>query len=344
MSDDNISDSSSDDKINIIEPSSKRPRKDEQNLYDIDQEYYDNLFDREYIFLKPKIRTLDDLIELGKCYNDKNDYNIDMRLLNKIVPALQDLNNMIGMEKVKNDIIDHVIYYILNLEYKNNDYLHTIIDGPPGVGKTELAKILGKIYLGLGFLRNNIFKKVSRSDMVAKYVGQTALKTQDLINSCKGGVMFIDEAYSLGNEHSDSFSKEAIDTLNLNLSDLKSDFICIVAGYSRDLDKYFFSTNSGLKSRFSIRFQIDPYSYKELYKIFKNIVFKNGWSLCDNVNNKFFRTHYDKFKAYGRDMDRLFMCCKRTHARRYINNPESIKKCITNEDMENGIRFFIINN
>jgi len=92
--------------------------------------------------------------------------------------------------------------------------MHAVIYGPPGTGKTEVAKIMGKIFSNLGILKNNVFKKVTRDDLVAGYLGQTAMKTKDVIKSCIGGVLFIDEAYALGNsEKRDSFAKESIDTI-----------------------------------------------------------------------------------------------------------------------------------
>ena len=109
---------------------------------------------------------------------------------------------------------------------------------------TTLAQIVGELYSNLDILSgDNIFKKVTRDDFVAGYVGQTAIKTKSLLNSCKGGVLFIDEIYSFGSQYkeSDSFSKEAIDTLNEYLSANKDDFCCIVAGYEKEVKECFFS-------------------------------------------------------------------------------------------------------
>lgn len=299
---------------------------------------------KEFITLKPEIKTLEDLINLGKEYDETKDYNIDMFLLNKLVPSLEELNNMIGMNKVKKDIIDHIIYYIQKLDDKNKDMLHTVIEGPPGVGKTELAKIIGKIYLAMGVLKRSLFKKVSRSDMVAKYLGQTAIKTQDLIDSCRGGVMFIDEVYSLGNnDKGDSFSKEAIDTLTHNLTDLKNEFICIVAGYPREIDECFFAYNPGLNSRFPIRLQIDPYTPKQLCLIFKKIVKENEWSIDEEIKNDFFKKNYSEFKSHGRDMEQLFTHCKRAHSRRIFTEENPTKKLLTSNDLENGYKLFLVN-
>lgn len=291
-----------------------------------------------------QINNINDLIKLGKSYDPTKLYNINLKILNDLVIPLEELNNMIGMKQVKMDIVEHILFYIQNLDDKNTDFLHTVIQGPPGCGKTELGKILAKIYLAMGILKNNIFKKVSRSDMVAKYLGQTAIKTQDLIESCQGGVMFIDEVYSLGNKLTyDSFSKEAIDTLNLKLTELKNNFICIVAGYPREIEDCFFSYNSGLKSRFHIKFSIDPYTPKELFNIFKKIVTESGWVLASDIDFSFFKKNYENFKYYGRDMENLFSKCKRTHSRRLFTKSNVIKKIINLEDLQSGFRSFQLN-
>jgi Holliday junction resolvasome RuvABC ATP-dependent DNA helicase subunit len=113
-----------------------------------------------------------------------------------------DLQNMIGMKSIKENIVDQILYFVQdlhNISPDNGDYLHTVICGPPGTGKTEVAKIMGKIFSNLGILKNNVFKKVTRDDLVAGFLGQTAIKTKDVIKECLGGVLFIDEAYALGN-------------------------------------------------------------------------------------------------------------------------------------------------
>jgi SpoVK/Ycf46/Vps4 family AAA+-type ATPase len=251
---------------------------------------------------------------------------------------------MIGMKRVKIDIVDHILFNLQKLDDKNRDMLHTVIEGPPGVGKTELGKILGKVYLAMGILKNDTFKKVSRCDMVAKYLGQTAIKTEDLINSCRGGVMFIDEVYSLGNKYLfDSFSKEAIDTLNQKLSELKNEFICIVAGYPREISECFFSYNQGLNSRFPIRFTIDPYTPKELLKIFNKVVKEAGWNLDSNIKSSFFKKNYKNFKYYGRDIENFFTKCKRAHSKRLFIDPGAQKKLLTLNDITMGFKNFELN-
>jgi len=298
---------------------------------------------REFIRIEKKINSLNDLLELAKSYDSTKDYNLDLVTLSTMVKPLEELNNMIGMRKVKRDMVEHILFYLQKLDDKNNDMLHTVIEGPPGVGKTELGKILGKIYLAMGILKKNTFKKVSRPDMVAKYLGQTAIKTEELIEACMGGVMFIDEVYSLGNrEMRDSFSKEAIDTLNLKLTEHKNEFICIVAGYPREIEECFFSYNPGLKSRFPIKFSIEPYTPKELLRIFTKIVNDNNWKLDEKITSLFFKKHYDEFKYYGRDMENLFTKSKRTHSMRLVQNSNAVKKIINLEDLEKAFENFML--
>ena len=141
------------------------------------------------------------------------------------------------------------------------DMMHAVITGSPGCGKTTFIEILAKIYVKMGILKKGHIVKVRRDQLIGKYLGHTAVQTQERITEATGGILLIDEAYSLGNpEGRDSFAKECIDTLNQALSEKKKDFICIIAGYKDALDSSFFAYNEGLRRRFPFRYDIAKYS------------------------------------------------------------------------------------
>ena len=152
------------------------------------------------------------------------------------------------------------------------------IKGPPGVGKTQISHIIAKIYKGLGFLKKDKVISVKRDDLIAGYLGQTAIKTKKKLEEALGGVLLIDEAYSLGDDgDKDSFSKEAVDLLTSYLSEHGHEFICIVAGYKEALEKRFFSINEGLAIRYTIHYDIKPYSGEDLRKIFFKVINDGDW-------------------------------------------------------------------
>jgi len=264
---------------------------------------------------------------------------------------------MIGMKKLKQDICDQLIYFIQNLNNNstnsstnsstnNNDYLHTIIYGPPGCGKTEIAKIIGELYSNIGILKKNTFKKVTRSDLIAGYLGQTSLKTRDVINEAIGGVLFIDEAYSLGsgtNENRDSFSKECIDTLCESLSFHKDELMVIIAGYENELNDCFFSVNRGLISRFNWIFKIDNYNASELKQIFEKKVLENNWCFSDDfsININWYETNIIHFNYFGRSIEVFFSKIKIAHSRRVFCLSENLKKKINNNDFYKGFDLFL---
>lgn len=223
------------------------------------------------------------------------------------------------------------------------DFKHTVIYGPPGTGKTEVAKILGNIYSKIGVLKNNIFKKVSKNDLVGQYLGHTAIKTRNVINQCLGGVLFIDEAYSLGSKDVDIFSKECIDILCEALSSHKNDLMVIIAGYEKELEENFFSVNQGLNSRFIWRYNIEKYSAKELMEIFIKKVNDASWSFKTPCNEKWFESKKEYFTNYGRDMENLFLSIKIVHSRRVFGKPVNERKIINNEDLEQGFKKFCEN-
>ena len=325
-----------------------------------------------------EINSIGDLINLCNDYKlaENVEYNIDMKSLHKINDDLVELNSMIGMKTLKENIVDQLLFYLQNLHiYKDitkgnkrtnvetGDFLHTVIYGSPGTGKTEVAKIIGRIYANLGVIKSkpallsdkkklassapssrSRFKKVTRSDLISGYLGQTALKTKDVIKDSLGGVLFIDEAYALGNtEKRDSFAKECIDTLCEALSDNKDSLMVIIAGYEKELNECFFSYNEGLNSRFIWRFKVDDYVAEDLRDIFVKKARDFGWSVDEELKVEWFEKNMKYFKYYGRDMETLFTKTKIAHSRRVFCKPDEMKKKIIMKDLENGFELFIKN-
>jgi AAA+ superfamily predicted ATPase len=300
---------------------------------------------KKKVKIEREINGLVDILKLIDDYPMKIDieYNINMQAMHNIKKPLEDLDNMIGMNKLKDAIVDQIIFFSQNL-HMGNDFMHTVIYGPPGTGKTEIAKIMGRIFSSIGILENNKFRKATRADLIAGYLGQTAIKTRDVIKDCLGGVLFIDEAYALGNrEKRDSFAKECIDTLCEGLSDNKDKLMVIIAGYEEDLDKCFFAYNQGLNSRFPWRFHTDDYKADELNKIFAKKVKEIGWSLEKEIKNDWFEDKMDYFKFYGRDIETLLAKTKIAHGRRVFCKDEHEKRVITQKDVNKGFEMFTDN-
>ena len=309
---------------------------------------------KHHVNISAEINNIGDLLSLIDQYSDikETKYNINMKSLHKIKEPLNELNNMIGMKSLKENIVDQILFYIQNLHKTtgdskkvSNDFMHTVIYGPPGTGKTEIAKIMGKIFSKIGVLEKGTFKKVTRSDLIAGYLGQTAIKTTEVIKECLGGVLFIDEAYALGNqEKKDIFSKECIDTICEALSNHKDNLMVIIAGYETDLNDCFFNYNQGLNSRFTWRFKTDDYSGEDLYKIFIKKVHDDQWSFSENgdenITVKWFEKNKRFFKFYGRDIETLFGKVKIAHSRRVFCLDDNIKKKLTIKDIDKGLEMF----
>jgi SpoVK/Ycf46/Vps4 family AAA+-type ATPase len=321
------------------------------------------------------IKTLDDLILLGQQYHCKNNIEykgMSLRILCKLINPLNELKNMIGMNNVKDKLIYNILYFVRGMHIQKkcgicdncyvkkecfinkNDMLHTVITGEPGIGKTELAKIIAKIYNALEILTTDKFKIVSRSDLIANYLGQTATKTQKVIDDITGGVLFIDEAYSLGNnELNDSYAKECIDTINLNLTENRN-FLCIIAGYKNELEKCFFNYNEGLRRRFTFRYNLEKYSWNDLKKIFELKIKLSGFHLSylnsSNTNtnsNKeienLFETKYNCFPNNAGDIETLVLNCKIEYSKNLSNYATDGIKILSNKDILEGFNSYLVN-
>jgi ATP-dependent 26S proteasome regulatory subunit len=333
---------------NLYEPSAVRTTTPNKKEPSITEEK--NSEPKNKVNITTEVNNITDLLKLIESYPlDKNtEYNINMEALHKIRKPLTELNNMIGMKNLKENIVDQIIFYIQNLhtlksDIKGNDFMHTVIYGPPGTGKTEIAKIIGAIFSKMGVLTKGTFKKVTRADLIAGYLGQTALKTRDVVKECLGGVLFIDEAYALGNEEKrDSFSKECIDTLCEALSDHKDNLMVIIAGYETDLNSCFFNYNQGLNSRFTWRFKTDEYNAEDLYRIFLKKINDGGWYIAEKseIDVKWFEKNKKHFKFYGRDIETLLAKTKIAHSRRVFCLDDSVKKYITIKDLDKGLEIY----
>lgn len=323
-----------------------------ENILDSVRDHLEKANDNEKkILIEDSIETLDDLIAVAKRYGSPSKlrrYTVNTEILYNIIEPLEELNNVVGLDDIKEQIVDQIITSLLGM-YDDDIMFHTVIKGPPGVGKTMIAKILGKIYLRMGVLKNDNDKLkfiiARRSDLIGKYLGHTAIKTQECIDKCDGGVLFIDEVYALGNpEKKDSFSKECIDTLNLNLTE-KKNFICIIAGYEEEINECFFNYNPGLKRRFPFTYVIKDYKPEDLRKIFLIKLKNSEWSLHEDISNRWIDkqiTDNDKyFKNYGGDIDNLILNIKIVHGRRIFGKDEKLKKVITKEDINKGIKKLI---
>jgi len=211
---------------------------------------------------------------------------------------LSKLDALVGLENIKQNVRSLINYVkIRNLreekELPNPPLsLHMVFVGNPGTGKTTVARIISELYRAIGVLSKGQLVEVDRSGLVAGFVGQTAIKTSDAVKSALGGILFIDEAYSLAPDvgSGNDFGREAIETLLKLMEDHRDDLIVIVAGYSEPMER-FIRSNPGLESRFNRFFLFEDYNSEELYSIFSSMCARSEYILADDAVG-FAREHF----------------------------------------------------
>lgn len=202
-----------------------------------------------------------------------------------------ELGALVGMEEMKRMIKEIYAWIYVNKKREEmglkakKQALHMMFKGNPGTGKTTVARLIGKLFLKMNVLSKGHLIEAERADLVGEYIGHTAQKTRDLIKKAQGGILFIDEAYSLGRGGEKDFGKEAIDTLVKHMEDKQHEFILILAGYSREMD-YFLTLNPGLHSRFPLVIDFPDYNIEQLMEIAGRMLVEREYSLSHEAEKK----------------------------------------------------------
>ena len=293
-------------------------------------------------------RFVDKLVQETILKHAKNKGSID-EISSQDIPSIRDLNNSSEPEETTDDLLENVIglndlkekikefenyvKFIKVAEKKNinlpNQNMHMIFTGNPGTGKTTIARIMAKILYNAGIIQENKLIEVERKDLVAGYIGQTAPKTAEVIEKALGGILFIDEAYSLASKYENDFGSEAIATLIKGMEDHKGELIVIFAGYKKEM-RDFLDINSGIASRIGYTFDFPDYSREELCEILYKKLDKSNLKIEEGAKKKVFEimNYFCNVEniGNGRFTDRVFQAIILKHSENNSKDIEIIKE------------------
>lgn len=309
----------------------------------VDNPYYEikNLLIN--IFVNCKITKTKNVDKVLKDDDDDTDELFEEKYNKKT--GIKELDNLVGLDDVKVQIKKVINYINISKGRNKLPMLHMCFNGNPGTGKTTVARIVGKIFAEENILSNkNIFVEAQRTDLIGQYVGQTAPKTQRKIDKALGGVLFIDEAYSLASYIQDEggrdYGAECIATLLKGMEDHRDNLCVILAGYNKEME-HLLSVNPGFESRIQFVINFPDYSAEELYVIFKDLCKKENYKLSSNIK-KYLVEHFEQARknknfANARYVRSLFEKIKIEQADRVAKNEVNINM-IVRVDVEKSIK------
>ena len=259
--------------------------------------------------------------------------------------GMTELEELIGLEEVKTQLKKVISYIKLSKDKSKMPMLHMCFNGNPGTGKTTVARIVGKIFAEEKILSDKkIFVEAQRGDLIGEYVGQTAPRTERVIRRALGGVLFIDEAYSISSYIKDEvggdYGAECIATLLKEMEDKRDNLCVILAGYTKEME-HMLSTNPGFQSRIQFVIDFPDYSSGELFEIFKGLCKKENYKILPSLKKELFEV-FEKAKkeprfANGRYVRNIFEKIKIEQAYRVINEKSNDKNTIKKCDLENAM-------
>jgi ATPase family associated with various cellular activities (AAA) len=268
----------------------------------------------------------------------------DCGLLPRLLPALEQLDTLIGLEDIKQALTDHVLFYCQQKCLKKPKMCHLVITGPSGCGKTTLAHAIAHLFNRMGLLETDKVVVGTQQNMIGSYVGHTAKMTQEVIDRAMGGCLLIDEAYSLGSSRDveDSYARNCVDTLNQNLTEHGEEFQCIIVGYKAHLEQYFFAMNPGLKRRFQWTFEVPPCDARHLSQILLKMLQDEELLVEDHViQPAWFQDKLIHFPHGGGSVENLVSKMKIAHSRRVFGGIDAIKGTITAVDRDQGFQSYV---
>jgi replication-associated recombination protein RarA len=291
--------------------------------------------------LKPpfKLETLDDLLDIAWNYTGDE---FDWFRLWKLIPVIMEVKDLVGLNDFKQLVINYIIYFLSGYHEKD-ELLHTVVYGEPGIGKTHCINLLAKIYAGLGLTKTETIVTLNRQNSIGPFIGHTEKLFSSLVEKATGGVLLIDEVYALGNgSSSDNFSVGLVNMLNQELTEGK--FLCIIAGYEKQIRESFFEINEGLESRFPRIIRLPSADAKDMRELFLLKLKMREWG-CDEdaLSEKFFETYKEKFPHTGRNIVNFISMCKDAYARRNFGmRKHGSVKLLSKTDIEKAcIAFFV---